>query len=124
MMVPVCFISGILIIAMLGITTLPSMIAFAVLYGFASGGFFSLLPSTCVAFSKGPSEIGVRLGLTLFLSSVGPLTGNPIAGALLQGQSYVWWKAIVFSAVTVLTGTAFIAIARFMLARKKGVQKV
>lgn len=45
--------------------------------------------------------LSVRMGLGFFIVGFANLTGTPIVGALLK-HDYPWWKAIVFSGVSVL----------------------
>lgn len=45
MIIPMSFGTGVLIFAWLGIHNAGGMIVFAILYGFCSGAFISLLPS-------------------------------------------------------------------------------
>ncbi|KAL0945864.1 hypothetical protein HGRIS_012148 [Hohenbuehelia grisea] len=123
-MIPMCFVSGILIFAMLGVQTVAATVVFAVLYGIFSGGFFSLLGACISAFSKDYSELGVRLGFVFFLSAFGPLAGTPIDGALLQGDAFTWWKSIVFSGCALLLGTSLLAVARYMLVARKGTRRL
>ncbi|KAF8994417.1 major facilitator superfamily domain-containing protein [Cyathus striatus] len=96
-----------------------SIVVFAILYGFFSGAWLSLA-SPCVAtLAKHPSELGVRFGISFAVSGIGALIGNPVDGALL-GNTFPWWRAIVFSAVTVLGGNVLILYTRHFIAKNKG----
>ncbi|KAJ4467806.1 MFS general substrate transporter [Lentinula aciculospora] len=83
-------------------------------------GLFGVDNSTRV---KDESEIGIRLGLAYCIASLGILTGNPIAGALL-GETFPWWRRIVFGAVMLLVGVVLIFITRSIRARQIGSQWV
>ncbi|THH06902.1 hypothetical protein EW146_g9475, partial [Bondarzewia mesenterica] len=120
-LIPSCFACGALLLALFGIKSVASTMIFAILYGFASGAFLSLLSPTIATLSKDTSEIGYRYsvrsltvvftliiciagllpeyasGWLFFVTSFGALTGTPIDGALL-GETFPWYKAIVFSA--------------------------
>ena len=40
-----------------------------------------------------------RMGIALFPVGIASLVGTPIGGALI-GHEYVWWKGVVFAAVS------------------------
>jgi len=85
----------------------------------------------------------VRMGLGFFIVGFANLTGTPIVGALLK-HDYPWWKAIVFSGVSILSsslrcthtdsrnkfqttitfGAILIIIARQMMVKRKGTNVV
>lgn len=57
-------------------------IAFAALFGFASGAYVSLI-AALVAQVSPPREIGFRTGLVFLISALPGLTADPIAGAII-----------------------------------------
>lgn len=113
----------IFIFALWFINTSGTTIAFAILYGWGSGSFISLLPA-CIAQISDIREIGVRVGMTYFVASFACLTGNPISGALIQGgaeetadaEDYRYMQ--VFSAVVVAVGLVFFVAVRIVQKRK------
>ncbi|KAJ4469976.1 major facilitator superfamily domain-containing protein [Lentinula edodes] len=120
--IPVTFISGCMVFAFLGATSVGGMLAFAIIYGFFSGGFVSVSAPVAASFSYNVGEVGTRIGLMTFVCSFGLLTGNPISGAILDPPRYNWVKPVVFSAVTVLAGTLFLLLARQMQVKRKGTE--
>jgi len=122
-LVPVAFINAVLVFAMFGVTSTASVIIFSILYGFFSGAFISLLPPAVAAFSRNMEEIGIRMGLSYFLTSFALLTGTPISGALL-GTDVHWFRPIVFSGVTIAVGSAFLVLSRHLFAQRKHSQHV
>ncbi|KAI0081372.1 MFS general substrate transporter [Panus rudis PR-1116 ss-1] len=118
---PIAFMCGILVFAMFGITNTAGVIVFSILYGFASGGFVSLVPPLLAVLAQDVTQIGIYMGVGFFIVGWAQLTGTPISGALL-GDTYVWHKAIIFSGVTMLVGTAFIIVSRQMLVKRRGSQ--
>ncbi|KAK1999418.1 major facilitator superfamily transporter [Colletotrichum falcatum] len=86
-----------------------SIIAFAVLFGFCSGAYVSLI-GPLVAQISPIQEIGFRTGITFFVNSIAGLTTNPINGAILAESGWVGIK--IFSGVFCLAGTTFILAAR------------
>jgi len=122
--IPMSFVSGILIFAMFGAGSLGGMLVFAILYGFFSGGFISLISPAFASFSTSQDEVGTRMGIALFVMGFALLTGTPITGALLQPPQYEWFKAIIFSGVVVFTGTGLLVTSRAMMAKRKGTWRV
>jgi predicted MFS family arabinose efflux permease len=74
--------------------------AFTVLYGFWSGAAIALTP-VCIGRVCQTEDIGKRTGTTFFITSVGVLTGIPIAGAILQSGGYL--------GLIILAGSAYAA---------------
>ncbi|KAJ6109378.1 hypothetical protein N7486_001613 [Penicillium sp. IBT 16267x] len=111
-LVSACFLAGILVLALwIPATSNAAIIVFARTFGFASGAYVSLAAALVVKVSPFP-EIGYRTGLLFLFSSVGGLTTNPIAGAILQhdGGSYTGVK--IFSGVFLLVGSVAVLAAR------------
>lgn len=109
----VCYLSGILVLALwIPGTSNAAVIAFAVIFGFTSGAYASLIANLIVKISPNFKVIGYRTGLAFLFGSIGGLTTNPIAGAILQNSngSYVGMK--VFSGVFILAGTTLVFAAR------------
>ncbi|KAI6083083.1 MFS general substrate transporter [Hypoxylon rubiginosum] len=61
-------------------------VVYGAVFGFASGGFISLLPA-CIAQISDLREIGTRTGIAFFASALGALTGSPIGGAIVSAQN-------------------------------------
>ncbi|KAF9266671.1 MFS general substrate transporter [Marasmius fiardii PR-910] len=117
-------ITGSLVFALLGATTGAGLIPFAVIYGFTSGGFVSVLGPVAATFARDLNEVGLRMGIVTFISSFAMLTGSPISGALLHSPEYVWHRPVIFSGVTVLSGAGLLMIARSMQAKRKQTWRV
>lgn len=109
--VVVCYLSGIWILALwIPGSSDAALIAFAVLFGFSSGAYVSLIAPLVMQISP-MSEIGFRTGIVFFISSIGGLTTNPINGAIMDGA--IGWAGIkIFSGVFCLVGTTFVFAAR------------
>lgn len=60
-------------------------VVYGAVFGFASGGFISLLPAVVAQISD-IREIGTRTGIAFFSSALGALTGSPIGGAIVSAQ--------------------------------------
>lgn len=85
--IPFAFITAILCFGWIGIKDKAGLIVFCALYGFFCGSFVSLPGITVVTLSPNLRTIGIQLGMALTISGCGLLIGEPIAGALLRGQS-------------------------------------
>ncbi|KUI56393.1 Riboflavin transporter MCH5 [Cytospora mali] len=90
-----------------------AIIVFAILFGFASGGYISLTP-TLIAQISDIRQIGVRNGTAFAVQSFGALTGSPIAGAIVarQGGSYLGLQ--LFCGLCMAMGFVVFIIARFV----------
>lgn len=54
------------------------------------------------------------MGMCFVFAGMGLLIGNPIAGALLDLERGVFWKAQLFSAMMVIAGTALFLVLRIL----------
>lgn len=89
LLVPLVLISGILNLALwLPSTGNGAIIAFAVLYGGASGALVSLLPAYVAKLSP-PEKGGARLGAVYAVVAIANLVGTPTGGAFLKGDESV-----------------------------------
>jgi hypothetical protein len=130
--------SGILAFSVFGADTAAGSVVVAVLYGFFSGGYQSLVGPTLISMATHPSEIGMRLGIGApihdtnnsidywqagFLAVSFPaLTGTPITGALLD--RYGFYAPIVWSGVMILVGSVFFVTSGMFQKKAKGTWKV
>ncbi|CAL1703508.1 unnamed protein product [Somion occarium] len=122
-MIPICFVNGILVFAMFGVKSIAGAAVFSLLYGFTSGSFISLIPPLIGAFSPDINKIGIYMGVGFFITSWASLTGTPISGQLL-GTHFAWWKPIVFSGVVMLAGTVFVIAGRLLVVKERGTWRV
>ncbi|KAJ5425657.1 Major facilitator superfamily domain general substrate transporter [Penicillium sp. CMV-2018d] len=102
----VCYLAGIFILAIwIPATSTAGTIVFAVLFGCCSGAYVSLAAALV---------IGYRVGLIFLFASIGGLTTNPIAGAILSHDngSYIGMK--VFAGVLLLAGTTCVFGTRLL----------
>ncbi|KIJ54706.1 hypothetical protein M422DRAFT_24608 [Sphaerobolus stellatus SS14] len=92
---------SIIIFGTIGLSSVASVVLIAICYGFCSGIYVALNAPFIANLADDMSEIGLRIGIGLTLSGVGGLIGTPIDGALLTSK-YIWWKAGLFSGVSLL----------------------
>ncbi|KAJ2907278.1 major facilitator superfamily transporter [Zalerion maritima] len=107
-----CYLTAILILAMWTPTADGDgkTIAFAILFGFFSGTYISLIGGLVADISP-PQELGLRMGLTFLMSSLPGLTTSPIAGAILD-TSGGWDGLKVFGGVFCMAGTTCVVGSR------------
>ncbi|QRV93588.1 major facilitator superfamily transporter [Ceratobasidium sp. AG-Ba] len=118
-MIPCSTIGGVLVFAMFGVKSSGALVVFAVLYGFFSGSFFSLMSPLIVSLADHMHEVGLRLGFAFTVIGIATLIGTPISGALLS-DNYTWYRPIVFCGILFLAGSGCLVVARGMHARHKG----
>jgi MFS family permease len=114
--------AGVISFATFGAASSGGLIIVAILYGFFSGAYVSLLSPALISMAKSHHEIGIRLGLAFLVVSLAALTGTPINGALLE--KYGFYAPIIFSGVAMMTGTALLFAATVFQSRRKGTWKV
>jgi MFS transporter, MCT family, solute carrier family 16 (monocarboxylic acid transporters), member 10 len=85
----------------------PSLIAFAVLYGFFSGPFFSLIPA-CVASLAPVDRIGAYTGMFFSVLSTGAFAGSPINGAMIQNPTVENFRHMILFSVRLLFTYSYI----------------
>ena len=114
-----CLLSSIIVLA-IGIPASGNgaFIAYAALYGFASGAFVALLPAQMTHISK-VEQIGVRIGVLFATLAFAGLVGNPIAGAIVSHNHGKFWGLNVFAGIMLLGGTIMFTITRLYVAQWK-----
>jgi MFS family permease len=81
--------------------TLPSLVVFCVLYGFASAGTLILPAPIVTRLSSSAADLGVRMGLAYLFAAFGGLVGNPLASSAkiennpnaVREFRGIWWVA-------------------------------
>lgn len=106
-----CGVAGIFTLGMwIPATGNAALIVFAVIFGFTSGAYVSLIGGLVAQISPLP-EIGFRSGLVFLVGSIGGLTTNPIAGQILD-TSAGWSGLKGFAGAFLIAGTAVIMAVR------------
>ncbi|KAK2697831.1 hypothetical protein QWA68_002875 [Fusarium oxysporum] len=94
-------------------TSKGGIIVFALLFGFASGGFVSLGPPCVVSLAEDRvDEIGFKLGGFCLAIALGALTGLPIEGAIKDREGDRFTGLMCFAGASMLLGSFCMAIAR------------
>lgn len=92
------------------------LIAFSVLFGFASGSNLGLTP-VCIGQLCDPRDYGRFLSTGLMVASFGTLTSLPIAGAILEAGNHSdtgWMALIVFAGLSYALALGFFLAARVL----------
>ncbi|KAJ9142398.1 MFS general substrate transporter [Pleurostoma richardsiae] len=106
-----CYLTGVSVLALwIPGTSNGATVAFAILFGFFSGAYVSLIAALVAHISPLP-EIGFRTGLVFLFASLPGLTTDPIAGAIID-HTGSWVGLKVFAGGLCLVGTTFIVATR------------
>jgi MFS family permease len=119
MFIIACGVTGISNLAVWIPATKSSItIGYAIMFGFASGAFVSLVGALPVSVSPIP-ELGYRMGIVFLVISIPALTMAPIGGAILQHASNGWVSLKAFAGVMCLVGSAIILGSRMLYTEKR-----
>ncbi|KAJ6532426.1 major facilitator superfamily domain-containing protein [Mycena capillaripes] len=94
---------AVLILGMIGLSNIASVVILAILSGFCSGVFITVMAPLVSILTDDLTELGLRMGLFFAIEGIGGLVGPPINGAL-HGRDFVWWRPALFSGVLGLVG--------------------
>ena len=113
---------GLCVVSVLGIwlpagSSAGRMIAFALVYGFASGSNVSLVP-VCLGEVCETRMFGRTLGASSTITSFAALLGIPVGGRLLVAAGGEYWSLIVFAGVA-YTGALGCFVVVSLLERRK-----
>jgi MFS family permease len=111
MIVPCALISAILAYCWIAVENKAGMIVFCILYGFFTGSFVSLPPTTIVTLSPRLEIVGTRMGMVFLICGLGLLIGTPVGGAILgAGGNFLGLQ--LFCACTIVASAAILYPAR------------
>lgn len=107
-------LSGIITLALWipGSQNTAAIIVYAIIFGFSSGGFISLI-AVCIAQISDIREIGLRSGVAFLVQALGALTGPPIGGAILASQHGGYVGLQLFCGFAMLCSAFAFAAARY-----------
>jgi len=116
--IPALLATGATIWAVLGVNGTASLVVVCVLYGIASGAWFSLTIAGLASLAASPAEIGARTGLALAIVSPALLGSAPLQGALLT-TNYEWIRPIAFSGAITISSSIFYVYTRMYVMRRR-----
>lgn len=104
-------------------SNLTILYIFSVVYGFASGSIYSMIPVCCGQICK-TQDFGKRYSTMYFFIAFGVLGGVPCGGAIIgsgTAVNYDWF--IIFTFIIFVLSASFYAIARYCCVGWKLLQK-
>lgn len=110
---PFVLMASVLLFCWAAVSSVGGSYAFAVVYGFFAAGIQSLFLATLSSLTTDPTKTGVRMGMVLTVISLATLTGQSLAGALIQSDAGHYLKAQMFAASAMALGFAILVSARF-----------
>jgi len=110
---PFVLMASVLLYCWAAVSSVGASYAFAVVYGFFAAGIQSLFLATLSSLTTDPTKTGVRMGMVLTVISLATLTGQPLAGALIQKGEGHYLTAQMFAASSMALGFAILVTARF-----------
>lgn len=115
-MIPFTFVSAIMTCAWPFARTKVVLIVVAVLYGFCSGSYVSLLGNPIMNLGE-TGDVGRRLGMLMSTLAVGAMAGPPISGAI--SSSAGGFPAVGrFAALTVIVGVFLMCGVRQLVLKR------
>lgn len=111
-LIPCSIISAVLSLCWIAIHDVAGLTVFAIFYGFFSGTFVSLPPSTVASLSPDMKQVGTRMGMSFSFAGLGLLIGNPIAGAIIDLKTGDFVRAQIFCGVIVAAAAVVMIFAR------------
>ncbi|OAX39534.1 MFS general substrate transporter [Rhizopogon vinicolor AM-OR11-026] len=112
-------ISSTIIFAMIGLRSVTSVALIGIGYGYFGGVCVAMMAPLISHLTPEISDLGVRIGISFVMSSIGFLVGAPICGAFLS-WNYVWWKPVVFAgSITICGSIMFTSMQFFLKIRQK-----
>ncbi|WVW83925.1 hypothetical protein I302_105948 [Kwoniella bestiolae CBS 10118] len=122
-MVTFCsLITGAMAFTIFGAGSIGGTIVVAILYGFFSGAYVSLMVPSLLAFAKNPGQFGSRSGYGMMIFSLAGLTGTPIQGALLD--RYGFYAPTIWAGSVCICGSVVMGCGTFIQRKRKGNWKV
>ena len=118
-MIVLCALAaGILCLCWIFIENMAGITVFALLYGFFAGAYVSLTPPVLMELTPELAVVGIWFGMSLFIAAFGLLTGNPIAGSLVNIQDKQFRDAQGFAAGVIFFGVLLMLMALVTRARQ------
>jgi MFS family permease len=113
-MIAITFISALFCLCVwIPVDNTAGIVVFAVIFGFASGGYISLVP-TLIAQLSDIRQIGTRVGAAFAVASFGALTGSPIGGAIVSAQDGSYLGLQLFCGCSMMAGCIAFICARYV----------
>ena len=79
----------------------------------------ALPPVVLASFTRDPTRLGTRLGMSSMFNAVGSLTGAPFAGLILKSRAGGWLGLQLYSGFLFMATALGFLVLRFVLTGKK-----
>ncbi|KAL5627392.1 hypothetical protein BROUX41_003545 [Berkeleyomyces rouxiae] len=116
--IPFAFISGLLMVLWMAVSTTTSLYVWSIFYGIFAAGVQSLFPAGLSTLTTDLSKQGTRIGMTFTIVSFAVLAGPPIEGLLIQAMDGKYHGAQAFAGGCTIIGSMFVLAARTVKAKK------
>lgn len=114
-MIAITFLSALFCLAVwIPVKSTAGIIVFAVMFGFSSGGYFTLAPAIIAQISD-PRQIGTRVGTAYAIQSLGALLGSPVGGAIVMRQNGDYLGLQLFCGCSMMAAVTMFVAARYSL---------
>ena len=110
--IPLAFVSGLLLYCWAAVTSKGGLVGFAVIYGLFASGIQSLFPATLASLTSDLKKAGVRMGMVFSVVGFAGLTGPPLAGALIQRRNGSYLYAQIFAGSVMMGGCITLVACR------------
>ncbi|KAF8556338.1 MFS general substrate transporter [Imleria badia] len=110
--------SAIVIFATISLSTRAGAASIGLFIGFFLGVYVALCAPLIARLTHDLSQLGARMGISLFMAGLGSLIGTPLAGALL-GSDYGWWRPAVLCGCFSVASTVMFAATQVLLQHRK-----
>ncbi|TFK46696.1 MFS general substrate transporter [Heliocybe sulcata] len=114
-MMPFTAVAGLLTYLWPLAQTKSAFIAIAVIYGFSSGVYVSLLMAPVLALGE-TGDVGRRVGMTMTVQAFGALAGPPISGAISGARG--WGGVGVYAGSVIMVSVVLMGVVRYLVLRR------
>ncbi len=99
-------------------------VAFAVAFGFFSGGIVALPAVVLASFTRDLGRLGTRLGMSSLFNAVGSLAGAPASAAIMGATGGDYLAIQLFSGLLFVASALLLVALRFVLTGRRLLVKV
>ncbi|KAI9573294.1 MFS general substrate transporter [Boletus coccyginus] len=110
--------SAVVTFAMIGLTTRALAVTIGLFIGFFIGVYVAFCGPLIAYLTNDLSQLGARIGISLFMAGIGSLMGTPLAGALL-GSQFCWWRPAVLCGCFCLASAVMFATTHLLVKHRE-----
>ena len=112
LLIPLSFISGLILLCWAGVEDHSGLLVFDVFYGIFMAAAQGMFPPSLGSLTTDLSKMGVRMGMVFSLLGFAILIGNPLAGALIMADDGEYLGAQMYAGGAMIAGIVLLTIAR------------